>query len=77
MQTNDPWAGAGHFLPQRHNLNKLGRCRLGYATYKISRLYTLSDKKNIFVFPIYAYVKHMTTGMGPFLAPGALFELTW
>ena len=34
---------AGHFSPQRHNLNKLGRGPLGDATYQIhvSRLYAL------------------------------------
>ena len=26
------------------------------------------------VFPISAFVKHVTPGPGPFLAPGALFE---
>ena len=30
-----------HLLPQGHNLNKLGRSLLGYATYQISRLYVV------------------------------------
>ena len=35
----------------------------------------VSDKKIFFkVFPIYACVKHVTPGLGPFLAPGFYFE---
>ena len=30
--------GPGHFRPQGHNLNKLGRGPLGSVTYQISRL---------------------------------------
>ena len=30
--------GRDHFWPKGHNLNKLGRGPLGYATYYISRL---------------------------------------
>ena len=62
-----PWQG--HFWPQGHNLNKLGRGPLGDATYKISRLYALWAQTRFFhVFP---YVKHGTPGVGPFSAPGA------
>ena len=33
--------GLGHFLPQGHNLNKLGRGSIDDATYQISMLYVL------------------------------------
>ena len=35
---NNVTLGQGHFWPQGHNLNKLGRGPLGDATYQISRL---------------------------------------
>ena len=37
----------------------------------------VSDKKIFYVFPILAYIKYVTPGMGAFLAPWALFEQTW
>ena len=41
-------SGQGHFWHQGHNLNKLGRCLLGDATYQISRLYVLCFQRRRF-----------------------------
>ena len=46
--------GQDHFRPQDHNLNKLGRGPL----------------EIFYVFPIEAYVSHVTPGTGPFMAHG-------
>ena len=35
------------------------------------------DKKLFSHFPHISHVKHVNPGMGPFLAPGVLFEQTW
>ena len=37
----------------------------------------VSEKKIFSCFTIQAYVKHVTPGAGPFIAPGAYFEQTW
>ena len=37
----------------------------------------VSDKKIFSHFPYISYVKHLTPGAEPFLAPGLLFEQTW
>ena len=43
-----PW---GNFRPQGDNLNNLGRCPLGEATYQISRLYALCfQTRRFFMF---------------------------
>ena len=54
--------GAGPFLLQGHNLNKLGRGAIDNATHQISRLCALWFHAGIFSFfsPIYAYIKHVT-----------------
>ena len=52
-------------------MNKLGRGPLADATYQISRFRPCGFRHEGFffcVFPIEAYVKHMTPGKGPFLA---------
>ena len=59
-KTCDP-LGPGHFWPQGHNLNKLGRGLLGI----------LVSEKIFHVLPLSAFVKHVTPGAGPFLVPGA------
>ena len=65
---------------QGHNLNKLGRGPPGDAT-KLPNIKALglvgSDNFFFHVFPIKAYVKHVTRGASPFFAPLALFEQTW
>ena len=63
--------GKGHFLPQGHNLNKLCRGPLGGATYQASMPCGFRQEDFFHVFPIYANVKYLTPGAGPFLAPGA------
>ena len=56
----------GHFWPQRHNLNNLGRDPHLHTRNQGSNLsFVVSDK----VFPIYGYVKHVAPGVSPFLVP--------
>ena len=71
----DSWGGP--FLAQGYNFNKLDRILLVDATDQTIEALGLvnSYKKNF--FPIQAYVKHVTTWSGPFLAPAAQFEQTW
>ena len=38
----------GHFWPQGHNFNKLGRGQLGDVSYQISRLYVLRFQTSFF-----------------------------
>ena len=60
----------GDFWPQEHNLNKLGS-PTGDAKNQISNFLALSFQKRFFhVFPIKAYVKHVTTRAGPFWPQG-------
>ena len=64
--------GRGHFRPQGHNLNKLGRGPLGDAHIKYQGFRTYGFREEDFhVFPISAYVNNVTPGAGPVLAPGA------
>ena len=46
--------GAGHLLPQAHNLNKLGKGLLGDATSQISRLkaFWFQTSRFFHVFPL-------------------------
>ena len=64
-------SGAGPFWPQGHDLNKLGRGLLDDATYQISRLNVLwfQRRRVLHVFPISAYVKHVTPRQAHF-SPG-------
>ena len=65
--------GAGPFLAQGYNLNKLGKSPLGDATYQISRLEALRfQRRRLFhVFPCISLCKTIVTpGVRPFLAPG-------
>ena len=50
-KTYDPWAA--HFLPQGHNLNKLGKGSRDDASYKKIKALGLvvSEKKNFSCFP--------------------------
>ena len=59
-------------FPQGNYLNNLYRGLLGDATYQISRLYVFWFQTRGFflVFPIKTYVKYLTPGAEPFLAPG-------
>ena len=54
-KTCDPM-GPGHYWPEDHNLNKLGRGPLRDAIYQLPRLYALglmvSDKKIFHVFSL-------------------------
>ena len=66
----------GHFWPQGHNLNKLGKGLLGDATFQISRLWALWFQTRIFFsrFPYISQCKTCDTpggGGGAFLAPEA------
>ena len=62
----DTWGGT-IFLFQKHYLKK-----------NIKALGLVVSDEHFFMFlPIKAYVKRVTLGAGPFLAPGALFEHTW
>ena len=63
--------GAGHFWSQGYNLNKLGSCLLGVATYQISWLYALwfQTRKCFRVSPYIRLCKTCDSGAGPFLAP--------
>ena len=54
----DPPGGA-IFLPKMHNLNTLGRCPLGDATY-MNQIFAVSDKTIFHVFPTKVYVKHVS-----------------
>ena len=78
-QTNNVTFERGSFLPQEHNLNKLGRGLQGRVTYQISdsRLYGFRLEDFSMFFPIKAYLKCVTQGLGPFLATGSKFEQTW
>ena len=53
-------------------MNKRGRGLLGDATYQISRIQALwfQTRRFFHVFPIYAYVKHMTPRAGHFYPQG-------
>ena len=66
--------GQDHFRPQDHNLNKLGRGPLVlvmlHTKYQSSICLVVLDKKIFYVFPIEAYVSHVTPGTGPFMAHG-------
>ena len=53
--------GVGPFVPQGHDLNKLGR---GYITNIMALCFVDSDKNSLYVFTIKAYVKYVTPGMG-------------
>ena len=67
-KTCDP-RGATIFGPQGHNLkNKLDRGPLG--NFKAIGI-VVSEKNIVDVFPINAYVNHVTPWVGSFLAPGA------
>ena len=69
-KTCDP-GGQCHYWPHGYNLNKLGRGLLGDASYQVSRPCGFSQEYFFMFFPIKAYVKHVTPGVGHFLAPGA------
>ena len=62
-----------NFWPQGDNLNKLGRCPLGEATYQISRLYALcfQTRRYVMFFSVQVYVKHVIPWARPVLAQGA------
>ena len=63
--------GVAMFGPQDNNLNNLSRGPLGVATYQTSTLYALWFQKRFFhVFPIEAYVKHVTHEARSFLDKG-------
>ena len=63
--------GVGPFFGSRHNFKKIGRGPLGNATYQISRPSGFRQE-GFTCFPcIKAYVKHVTPGVGQFLAPAA------
>ena len=47
-----------------------------HTKYQDSRPCDFRQEVFFHVFPIKAYVKHVTQGAGPFLTPGALFEQT-
>ena len=87
----DPGDGA-IFASRGHNLNKLGRCPLGDATYQISRLYLPRGfrKEDLFVFHYIHQRKKCNPTTGPFyyiffyfiffflfFASEAYFEQTW
>ena len=57
-----------HFWPHGHYLNKLGSGPLGDATYQLLRLKSLwfQTRRFYHVFPIKAYVKHVTPGQAHF-----------
>ena len=59
----------GHFWPQGHYLNKFGRGLLGDTKYQGAMPCGLRQE-DYFMFSIKAYVKHVTPGVGPFLAQG-------
>ena len=71
--------GMGQFWSQGYSLNKLGRGPLGDATYQILRPWALCFQRRRYfhVFPISAFVKHVTSGAGLSLAPGAYFVQNW
>ena len=64
--------GQGHFWPQGHNLNKLGRGPLGDATYHISSLTLMVSEKKIFqCFPyLLSLCKQLDTRAGHFWPQG-------
>ena len=64
--------GWGHFLPQGHNLNKLGRGPLGDATYQISikaLCLMASDKKMFSYFPYISLCKTCDPKGGAIFGP--------
>ena len=63
-KTCNPGGGV-HFWPQRYNLIKQGKPNIKALGLVVS------GKKIIFhVFPIKAYVNHVTPDAGPFISPG-------
>ena len=62
-----------HFRPQDHNLNKLGRGPLVLVmlhTKYQSSMPCGFRQEDFYVFPIEAYLSHVTPGTGPFMAHG-------
>ena len=61
-----------HLWPQGYTLNKLDRGLLNDTKIpKKQGSRSCGFRQNLFMFvPIQAYVKHMTPGVQPFLAPG-------
>ena len=66
----------GHFWPHRNN--NPGRGPLGEAMYQISKAqaFWFQIRRVLKVFSI-VYVKHVSPGSGPFLAPGQQPEQSW
>ena len=64
--------GWGNVLPQGHNLDKLGRGPLGFATYQISRLSRSYGfrQEDFYFFPITACKKLVIPGRGHFEPQG-------
>ena len=58
--------GRAHFLHQEHNLNKLGRGSVDNASYQISSPCGFRQEDLFHVFPILAYVKHVTPSAAHF-----------
>ena len=67
------WPQGEPFLAPWAYFKQIGTGLLGDATYQISRLYALRFQRRRFVhvFPISAFVKHVTPWTGPFLATEA------
>ena len=76
FQTCDPRGGVS-FDPQGHHMNKLGRGRLGDATYQISKLCTFYFQRRRFLkFSFFVpMLQTCDPGAGPILTPGASYDL--
>ena len=71
-KTCDALPGQAHFSPKGINYIQLVEVYYVILQTNIRALdIVVSDRKIFFyVFPISAYAKHVTTGAGPFMAPG-------